>query len=261
MSDKTEAPTPRRIRKAREEGDSGSSAYAAQSVAFVVAIAVAPSVVRMLVTRSSADLRSAIASAATTGAAALRFDGYGVAWAVLVRVLPLLIAVGLAGGLAHALQTGGVVAASRVAPKLERLDPFAGAARLFSGERVFAVARSLAIGSVLALLAYRELRDHIADFGRVRMGFIGVVAADGATRFAWRVALVGLAIGIVDLVVTRRSWLRRLKMRKDEVKREHKESEGDPAVKAARERAYHELMSQATIASDRATANTRSPEK
>jgi flagellar biosynthesis protein FlhB len=37
-------------------------------------------------------------------------------------------------------------------------------------------------------------------------------------------------------------------MGKDEVKREHKESDGDPQMKAARERARHELLASATIA-------------
>jgi type III secretion protein U len=40
-------------------------------------------------------------------------------------------------------------------------------------------------------------------------------------------------------------------MSKDEVRREHKDSEGDPQLKAARERAYHDMMAQATIASVR----------
>ena len=40
-------------------------------------------------------------------------------------------------------------------------------------------------------------------------------------------------------------------MTKDEVKREHKDAEGDPQHKAARERAYHELLAQATIANVR----------
>ena len=43
-------------------------------------------------------------------------------------------------------------------------------------------------------------------------------------------------------------------MSKDEVRREHKDSEGDPQVKAARERAYHDMMAQATIANVRAAS-------
>jgi type III secretion protein U len=58
---------------------------------------------------------------------------------------------------------------------------------------------------------------------------------------------VGLALGVLDVVVTRGAWLRRLRMTKDEVKREHKDAEGDPQQKAARDRAYQELLAQATV--------------
>ena len=48
MSDKTEEPTPKRLRKAREDGDSGTSAFLAQSVAFVVAVSLLPAAARAL---------------------------------------------------------------------------------------------------------------------------------------------------------------------------------------------------------------------
>jgi flagellar biosynthesis protein FlhB len=54
-------------------------------------------------------------------------------------------------------------------------------------------------------------------------------------------------VGGLDILVTRRTWLKRLRMTKDEVKREHKESEGDPQIKAARERAHHEMLASATV--------------
>ena len=75
--------------------------------------------------------------------------------------------------------------------------------------------------------------------------------ADVAGRFAWHAAAVGLALGLADVVVTRRAWLGRLRMTKDEVKREHKDAEGDPRVRAARHRAYQELLAQAAIANVR----------
>ena len=68
VSDKTEDPTPRRLRKAREEGDSGASSHAAQAIAFVAAVALVPSAVRALASRASADLRAAIDGAGPCGA-------------------------------------------------------------------------------------------------------------------------------------------------------------------------------------------------
>jgi type III secretion protein U len=249
VSDKTEAASPRRLRKAREEGDSGASAYAAQSLAFVAAVALAPSAAAALAERASRDLRSAITEASRADLSAARFDALALATTLLTLVAPVLLAAGIAGGVALAVQTGGVVSSKRLAPKLDRLDPVRGLRQLFSGARLFALARALVAGLVVAYLAYQGLEAGIVDIARVagRTHYVGVVAGHLAGAVAWRAALVGLALGALDLVVTRRAWLRRHRMTKEEVKREHKESEGDPQTKAARARAYEELLAQATV--------------
>jgi flagellar biosynthesis protein FlhB len=247
VSDKTEEATPRRLRKAREEGDSGASAYAAQAVAFVVAVALVPSAVRALAAWATDALRASIAAAATPGAA--RFDAESLATAVVALTFPVLVAAGIAGAVAHVVQTGGAVASTRLTPKLERLNPFMGFRNFFSATRLFAVVRALFAGVFVAWLAARGLGDHLVDLARLggRLPWVSTVVAEIAGALAWRAALVGLALGVLDVVVTRGAWMRRLRMSKDEVKREHKDSEGDPQQKAARERAYHELLAQATI--------------
>jgi flagellar biosynthesis protein FlhB len=73
------------------------------------------------------------------------------------------------------------------------------------------------------------------------------IADLAARRIARDAALIGLAVAIIDLVVTRRTFRAKLRMTKAEVKREHRESEGDPQLKAARHRAHHEMLAAATI--------------
>jgi|HubBroStandDraft_1064217.scaffolds.fasta_scaffold15147_3 flagellar biosynthesis protein FlhB len=256
MSDKTEQPTQRRLRRARAEGSSGASAYAAHAVAFVAAVAVAPSAVGALVTHASGDVRAALGEAGRRGGwslVAAHFDHVGLATGALALTLPILASAGLAGGVVHVVQTGGVLAGSRLAPRLDRIDPGAGLARLFSGARLFAVVRALVAGVALALLAYRELADRAIDFARTsgRVGWVGVLASQAGERLAWRAALLGLMLSVVDVLVVRRSWLKGLMMTKAEVRRDHRDAEGDPAVKAARERAYRELLAQSAIANVR----------
>jgi flagellar biosynthesis protein FlhB len=252
VSDRTEEPTPRRLRRAREEGDSGASAYAAQGVAFAAAVAVAPVAVRALASAASSELGEAFERAAHRGTVP-RVDPVQLAVTVLALVAPVLLAAGVAGAVTAAVQTGGAFSTRRLAPRLDRLDPLAGLARLVSRERLFAVARSLVAAAAVAWLVELGLRRHLVDLARTagRARWAGPVLATVAGELAWRAALLGLALGAVDLVVTRGAWRRRLRMTRDEVKREHKESEGDPQVKAARARAYQELLAQATVASVR----------
>jgi flagellar biosynthesis protein FlhB len=249
VSDKTEDPTPRRLRKAREEGDSGVSAYAAQSLAFVVASTLAPATVRAVAARSAEELRHTLFRTAAVRSDALAFDAARFGATVLILAGPLLVAVGAVGFVAHAVQTGGTLATRRLTPKLERLNIAAGFKNLFSGTRLFAVFRALVAGTTVGWLAYEGLRDHVVDLahtaGHVPKSAAAVSSVAGSLM--WRAAGLGILLGAVDLVVTRRGWLRRLRMTKDEVRRENRESEGDPQLKAARDRAYHDMIAQATI--------------
>ena len=251
MSDKTEDPTPRRLQKAKEEGDSGTSTYAAQAVAFLVALAVVPAAVRALIDGSSDAVRAAIGHAADKSPVVGDVTPLG--GRVLALAVPVLAAAAVAGAAAQLVQTGGFIATKKLTPKLERLDPFQGAKQLFSAQRAFAVVRALAAALAVAYVAYKGLREWAPDLARLagRVGFVGLVASEVTRTMARDAALVGIALGGIDLLVTRRAWFARLKMSKDEIKREHKESEGDPHLKAARERAHHELLAQATVAAVR----------
>ena len=137
----------------------------------------------------------------------------------------------------------------RLSPKLEKLNLFEGVKNLVSTQRLTAVLRALVSGSVVAWLAYRGVRSHLADIAHVtgRLQYVGVVASEIARKVAIDAAIVGVALGALDMLVVRRAWRKRLMMSKDEVKREYKESEGDPQTKAARERAHQEMMASATV--------------
>ena len=105
-------------------------------------------------------------------------------------------------------------------------------------------------GGFVAFITILTLRHAARDLAHTtgRLDAAGSLAGHFAGELLRYAAYVGLAIAAVDLVVTRRSWLKRLRMTKEEVKRERKESDGDPEVKAARERARHDVMTAVTLA-------------
>jgi flagellar biosynthesis protein FlhB len=238
MSDKTETPTPKRLRKARELGDSPHSAALTQSIGFIVALAVAPAALAALSFRSAELVRAAIERPDRP------LSALEVALTVLGLSAPLLAAAALASGAAGAVQTGGVVSASKLTPRLERLNPWSGVEQLFTWERSFAVVRALVVAGIVVYFAYDTLRKYAPDvaFGVGEAAAAPVFASAMARRIAWTTALVALAIGAIDFVVMHRAFIRRSRMSKDEIKREYRESEGDPEVKAARRRAHHEAL-------------------
>ena len=122
--DGTEEPTPQRLRKAREEGDSGVSTQAAQAVAFLVVVALAPAAVAALAKSSADGMKSAIAHASDAPPALP--DPTSMVMPVLVVVVPLLLAAGVASAVVQLVQTGGFVASKKPTPKLDRLNVFEG---------------------------------------------------------------------------------------------------------------------------------------
>ena len=249
MSDRTEEPTPKRLRKAQEEGQSPLSAFASQSVAFVSVVAIAPAAIAALSSRATADLRAAIARAGEASVE-LRLDPTALAETVVLLAAPILIAAAAASAAGSLVQTGGIIATGRLAPRLDKLDPIEGLRQLVSAQRLVAVLRAAVFAAAVVWIARGALEEAAPALAR-SAGRIDAAATLGsaiALDVARRAALVGLVLGVVDVVVTRRSWRRKLMMTKGEVKREHRESEGDPQLKAARDRAHHEMLAAATIA-------------
>jgi flagellar biosynthesis protein FlhB len=241
-SDKTEEPTPRRLNKARQEGDSAVSSTLLQSVGFVVVLALLPGLFVALTVGAGTALRSAIISGEA--------DTTSAAWLWLALSAPVLGATAMVSALLGFVQTGGTFTGSRFAPDFARIDPFNGIKGLFTLERLFSLVRSLLAALAVGWLAWGVLRDHLADVAST-VGRGEAVAATAwllGRRLLWGAALVGLALGGVDYFFVRRAWLKRHRMTKDEVKREHRESEGDPEVKAARRRAHQEALAGSMIA-------------
>lgn len=247
MSEKTEEPTPRKLERARRDGEAAVSSALVQGAGFIVAVALTPAAVAAAATRLGAALEVAIDHPeAPMSPLAMTLE-------VLAITLPLVAAAGIAAIAFGLVQTGGAFTFKKLAPDLSRANPFTGIKQLFSWQRWLGVLRSLVAALVVGWLAVRLLLDHGADLAHAagNAAAAPVIAASLTKKLAWIAALVGLSLAGADVVVTRLAWRRRHKMSKDEVKREHKEAEGDPEIKAARQRAHQEMLASATLAAVR----------
>lgn len=242
MSDKTEQPTPRRLKRAREQGDSAISTSLGQSVGVISVISLIPSLALATASSAAAALRSAITSGHADTTQAL--------WLWLSLSAPALGVAAVAAAVVGLVQTGGNFTASRFAPDFARIDPLGGIKGLFSLERVFSLCRSLlaavAVGWFVVSVLSSHLGELVSSLGRGEA--VPALALWLAQKLLWGAALLGLALGGADYFFVRRAWLARHRMTKDEVKREFRESEGDPEVKAARRRAHQEALAGSMIA-------------
>jgi len=243
MSDKTEQATPKRLAKARSEGDSPVSAALSQSVGFMAALSVTGGVVALAIEQAGALLSAALRHPTEPAAPTT------IARIVLSLSLPVVAVAAVASGAGSFVQTGGNISAKKLVPSLDRLNPFTGLRNLLSWQRLIGIARALFAAALVSYFAIHELRSHAADFAAAigNSAAAALLARSLAGSVAWFAAALGVALGLLDLLLTRRAWFQRHRMSKDEVKREHRESEGDPAIKAARRRAHQEALTGATL--------------
>jgi flagellar biosynthesis protein FlhB len=156
-----------------------------------------------------------------------------VAFYVLAALLPIFATLGLAGLVAGVPQSNGFIL-TRIKPEASRISPVAGWKRLFGRSGFANALKSLVKLAAVAAVAVWSLRTLFA--GVIRIGDMDVEAQTQALLAALSaltasVFLVYLGIGVADVLMVRFAWRRDLKMTKQEIKDESKQSEGDPALK------------------------------
>ncbi len=235
--EKTEPASPRRLEQAREEGQVPQSR---ELSAFLVLIAGSGA---LWVTGSWLAQRIAgIVSRGLTLDRAAAFDPgapttvlSGLAWEALASIGPLLLVL-IVAALAGPFMLGRLNFSSKaLMPDWTRLDPLKGFGRMFSlnsvSELVKAIFKSLLISGVVVWVILNEKDQLFALIGQpIEVGLRSV----GRTILFSAVMIVASMILIVAADVPFQLWQyqKKLRMSKEEVRREMKELEGDPQLKA-----------------------------
>lgn len=236
---KTEPPTAARLRRARREGDHPVSAALIAVGALAAFSIFAAFAFEALLAAAAQLLGVALAGDARSGA-----DGLALRVAELVA--PVL-GVAAIGALVMGLwQTGGAVSLQPLAWSWQRLKPWANARRSLA-THVFSALSLLLLVSLLGACAWHLLRAS----GAALAASVGNPSATADLAMAlcrdmllWALGIT-LLVAIGDAVVTRHAWYTRLRMTRDEVRREQRESEGDVGLKQARRRIHQELVKNA----------------
>jgi flagellar biosynthetic protein FlhB len=227
----------RKIRKAREDGQVARSRDLAH-LAIVggggaILVAFAPMLGRWLVKLLSTGLRFDAQQLARPDVLQQRLAELTGAW--MIVLLPIG-AVGLALGLASGVAAGGWnFTMKALAPKFSKLDPIAGIGRMFSAEQFTQVAKACGLALVLGAIGFFYLKLHVADFHDALRMPLPVAMGHVTSTLLGGLALLVLALvvfAVIDVPLQRFLVLKRLKMSHQEVKQEHKETEGNMEVKA-----------------------------
>jgi type III secretion protein U len=153
----------------------------------------------------------------------------------------------VAGGLTAALASAGWnPRPAALVPRLERLDPWAGLRRIASLRTLMELGRSLlAAGLVVGafIFGFRAFLPEVLHIPRLQALSDGWRVLRQGTARLWMQGLIVLAVvGALDLWGARRRYRRELRMSREEVRREHREQEGDPRHRAHRRAAHRQLL-------------------
>ncbi|WP_277969532.1 flagellar biosynthesis protein FlhB [Sphingomonas echinoides] len=233
---KTQDPTQKKLSDARAKGDVATSTEMRHAVMFVAAIIVAggmgswtlaqlgPMLVRLWGNADDYPLNSDGAQAFVTG----------VLIAVFRAMMPIL---GLLFGFALLIlfvQGSPTLSWSRVKPKFSKLNPVAGLGKMLGKRALIEFAKTLAKFVAVITVATMVVRPHLVALDQL-IGAEPLTIADTAGAIvSAMIKTVGILVGLLalfDFVYQRRAFITRMKMSLQEVKDEHKQSEGDPKVK------------------------------
>ncbi len=250
MSEKTEQPTSKKLRDARERGEVAKSRDFTQT-ALIVAL------FGYLIVNGH-QLAQALASlllmpfpfiGADFGlsSADLIYDSVMAGLMVLLPFLGIVLGVGI---FAETIQTGLLFAFEAIKPSGKKLNVVENAKNIFSKKNLVEFLKSILKIAILSWLVYFLVRDSLG----VLMYTPGESIEDlGSTVWALLKQMLlfmtsaYVVLSLADLVWQRKQYTKNLMMTKDEVKQEYKTMEGNPEIKGQRKQLHQEMLAEGAV--------------
>jgi flagellar biosynthesis protein FlhB len=256
--ERTEHPTQRRRDKAREEGQIARSqelSGAAVLLAGTLALAAGGAALTGYPARVLREAARAISADTLTPRGAelmLRSTAVG----FVMALLPFLVSLAGAAVLVNLLQTRGALSGKALAPKLSNLSPAQALRRMLGWDGLFNLLKSVLKFAVLGFVAWVVIRrawPELAALGGAPPVEVARVLKALSVRLALTAGFAFLAIAAIDYAFQFFRHERRLRMTRDEIVREQRDTEGNPLVKSrilslGRARARRRMLQQVPTA-------------
>lgn len=149
-------------------------------------------------------------------------------------------------------QFGILVAPEVLTPKLDKLDPINGVKQLFSKKKLGELVMSLLKAVLVSLITYVMIRDQLGTILQFAGGTPDHIyqAFFTLVKTIFHVVIgVFLVVAVIDFAMQKYFHTKSLNMDMEEIKREYRESEGDPMVKGMRKQLARQLAQEGPAAS------------
>ena len=236
QSQKTEEPSRQRLDQARRQGDVAKS----QDVPSVMALAAAAGV---LIIGGGWIARSMAANLLPFIDHPQAFDLRGnggvevmkLALGAAAPVMTVIAAVAVAGAGGNLIQHGFLWSPSKLAPQMSKLSPLEGFKKIFGLDGLVQFLKSLAKIAAVAIAAWMVLKPRVSALGEMPALDIAAILPLSAEILRALTIAVLVVMGVVagaDWFWQRHRFMARMRMSREELKQDNKDSEGDPHIRA-----------------------------
>lgn len=250
---KTEPPTKKRLRDLRRRGEVARSADVPATAAVICGVCFMLLAGEHMIDRLNRILERA-ASADFRALDDTKLLGQWTSQMLLEVIwltVPIVLTLAVIAALIGFLQVGPVFSGEQVKPKLSRVDPIAGAKRVFSTRTLVELLKLLLKAAVLAAVVWFTTRSALPTLLQshlLPLSGILPLAFQLVEILCWSAVVCFIAIAAFDLWYQKWQFLRRNRMSVQEVRREHKEMEGDPHIRRRRRQLHREAAEAGMLA-------------
>lgn len=171
-------------------------------------------------------------------------------WAVAKAALPILLTSIALAVIGTGVQTRFLFSKSKLAPKLSNLNPIQGIQKMLSLKNIIELLKNMVKITILGIILYQVIKADLIPVSRtidMDLKSSAVYVLSAIMDMIFRVSMVFLAVAGFDFFYTRWDYDRQIKMSKQELKEEFKQTEGNPEIKGRirslqRERARSRMM-------------------
>lgn len=244
--EKTENATPRRLREARKKGQVPKSRDV--SAVFVMIIVFAVFVISLGWVggefKRYFQLCFNTLSQSVISSAVLWELGKTGLYTMGKALFPIFISGVITAYLVGVVQVGGVFSGEPLKPKPERLNPIEGLKNMFKVVVLIELFKNIAKIALVFYIAYTTIYKSLDDVllsSRVDLHLAAKITGGILFEFFVKVCIIFVVLSLFDYAIQRWNFMKQMRMTKEEVKREYKQDEGDPAIKGERKRIHREM--------------------
>jgi len=252
--EKTEKATPKRRQEARKKGQVAQSREIPSVLVLLFALGFFFFAGSWMFCNISEIMRESFQNIGTLHLQDVSFNTFlsGILIKIVVVLMPLMLVILVAGVGANLLQFGFLFNTESISPKLSKLNPISGIRKLFSVKSLAELLKSLFKIAIVGCIAFITVRGDLINIpSLIQMDVEEIVYYIGRASFkiCFSTCLVLILLAALDYAFQRWQYEKELKMTKQEVKDESKQTEGDPAIKA-RIRSIQREMAQRRMMDD-----------